>query len=42
MRVYKFRLYPTKKQEEELFTQLNLCRFTYNQDGDYVEVKKVK
>jgi len=31
MRVYKFRLYPTKKQEEELFTQLNLCRFTYNQ-----------
>ena len=31
MRVYKFRLYPTKKQEDVLFKQLNLCRFTYNQ-----------
>lgn len=31
MRVYKFRLYPTKKQQEDLFNQLNLCRFVYNQ-----------
>src|SRR3989344_2131767 len=31
MRVYKFRLYLTKKQEQTLFKQLNLCRFTYNQ-----------
>jgi putative transposase len=30
-RVYKFRLYPTGKQEQELFNQLNLCRFVYNQ-----------
>jgi putative transposase len=30
MRAYKFRLYPTKKQQEILFKQLNLCRFTYN------------
>lgn len=31
MRVYRFRLYPTKKQQENLFKQLNLCRFAYNQ-----------
>ena len=31
MRVYKFRLYPTRKQQEVLFKQLNLCRFAYNQ-----------
>ena len=31
MRVYKFRLYPTRKQEKVLFKQLNLCRFPYNQ-----------
>ena len=31
MRVYKFRLYPTRKQEKVLFKQLNLCRFAYNQ-----------
>jgi putative transposase len=31
MRVYRFRLYPNKKQQEVLFKQLNLCRFTYNQ-----------
>lgn len=31
MRVYKFRLYPTKKQQDSLFNQLNLCRFAYNQ-----------
>jgi putative transposase len=31
MRVYKFRLYPTKSQEQMLFWQLNSCRFVYNQ-----------
>jgi len=31
MRVFKFRLYPSKKQQEALFAQLNLCRFAYNQ-----------
>src|SRR3990167_5390668 len=31
MRTYKFRLYPEKKQQDDLFTQLNLCRFAYNQ-----------
>ena len=31
MRVYKFRLYPTKKQQDVMFKQLNLCRFAYNQ-----------
>ena len=31
MRAYKFRIYPTKTQQEILFNQLNLCRFTYNQ-----------
>ena len=31
MRVYKFRIYPNKEQQESLFNQLNLCRFTYNQ-----------
>ena len=31
MRVYKFRLYPTKQQQDILFKQLNLCRFAYNQ-----------
>lgn len=31
MRVYKFRLYPTRKQQEVMFKQLNLCRFAYNQ-----------
>ena len=30
-RVYKFRLYPTKKQQDIMFKQLNLCRFAYNQ-----------
>jgi len=31
MRTYKFRLYPTKKQEETLFKHFDLCRFIYNQ-----------
>lgn len=31
MRVYKFRLYPNKEQEQLLFRQFDLCRFTYNQ-----------
>ena len=28
---YKFRLYPSKQQEQELFKTFDLCRFTYNQ-----------
>jgi putative transposase len=31
MRVYKFRIYPDKKQEQVLFKHFDLCRFTYNQ-----------
>jgi len=31
MRVYKFRLYPNRTQENLMFNTLNLCRFTYNQ-----------
>lgn len=31
MITYKFRLYPTKVQEQQLFKTFNLCRFTYNQ-----------
>jgi putative transposase len=31
MITYKFRLYPTKNQEKQLFNTFNLCRFTYNQ-----------
>jgi len=27
---YKFRLYPTKKQEEKLSWTLDRCRFVYN------------
>jgi putative transposase len=30
MRVYKFRLYPDRKQTKLLFKQFDLCRFTYN------------
>lgn len=29
-RTYKFRLYPTRNQEEKLFWTLDKCRFTYN------------
>ncbi len=29
-KAYKFRLYPTKKQEEKLFWTLNRCRELYN------------
>ncbi|MEK6812838.1 MAG: helix-turn-helix domain-containing protein [Nanoarchaeota archaeon] len=29
-RTYKFRLYPTKPQEERLLWTLEQCRFTYN------------
>lgn len=28
---YKFRLYPTKEQEEKLLWTLEKCRFVYNQ-----------
>lgn len=31
MKVYKFRLYPTKKQQKLLFNQFENCRFVYNQ-----------
>jgi putative transposase len=31
MITYKFRLYPTKTQEQQLFKTFNFCRFTYNQ-----------
>jgi putative transposase len=31
MIAYKFRLYPSKKQEQGLFKVFDLCRFTYNQ-----------
>jgi len=31
MITYKFRLYPTKIQEQQLFKTFDLCRFTYNQ-----------
>jgi len=31
MITYKFRLYPTKAQEQQLFKTFNSCRFTYNQ-----------
>lgn len=31
MRVYKFRLYPNKQQEQELFRHFDMCRFVYNQ-----------
>ena len=27
---YKFRIYPTKNQEEKLFLTLDKCRFVYN------------
>ena len=30
MRVYKFQVKPSKKQELQLINTLNLCRFTYN------------
>jgi len=42
MRVYKFRLYPTKTQEQVLFNQLNLCRFTYNQLLEELSRNKTK
>ncbi len=31
MMAYKFRLYPSKQQEQALFKTFDLCRFTYNQ-----------
>lgn len=31
MMAYKFRLYPSKQQEQVLFKTFDLCRFTYNQ-----------
>ena len=31
MIAYKFRLYPSKQQEQVLFNTFDLCRFTYNQ-----------
>lgn len=42
MRVYKFRLYPNKQQEQILFKQLNICRFTYNQLLDELSRNKDK
>lgn len=29
-KTYKFRLYPTKQQEEKMFLTLDKCRFVYN------------
>ncbi|MBS3057616.1 MAG: transposase [Candidatus Diapherotrites archaeon] len=31
MMAYKFKLYPSKQQEQALFKTFDLCRFTYNQ-----------
>ena len=31
MKAYKFRLYPSKKQEQTLFQTFKSCRFVYNQ-----------
>jgi len=31
MMAYKFRLYPSKQQEQVLFKTFDLCRFAYNQ-----------
>lgn len=42
MKVYKFRLEPTKMQEQVLFNQLNLCRFTYNQLLQELSINKDK
>ena len=30
MKAYKFRIYPTKEQQERIFLTLNLCRWLYN------------
>ncbi len=30
LKTYKFRLYPTRPQEERLLWTLEQCRFTYN------------
>ncbi|MHB8547269.1 MAG: RNA-guided endonuclease InsQ/TnpB family protein [Nitrosotalea sp.] len=35
MRNYKFRLYPTQKQEEVLVNNINVCRWVYNKFIDY-------
>ena len=40
MITYKFRLYPTKIQEQQLFTTFDLCRFTYNQLLDKLNKNK--
>jgi len=38
MKTYKFKLSPSKTQEEELYRHLNICRFTYNK---LIEILKV-
>jgi len=40
MRTYKFRIYPSKKEEEILNKHLELCRFTYNKILEILKEKK--
>ena len=35
MKTYKFRLYPSRPQEEDLLWTLDKCRFVYNQMLEY-------
>lgn len=30
MKTYKFRIYPTREQQERIFATLDLCRWLYN------------
>lgn len=42
MRAYKFKLYPTKTEENVLYQHLGICRFTYNKLLEKLKIEREK